>query len=55
MISKDELKSWDPDIRSVEVMNDVGKKYLHIQLELNSSVLTFTKEELEKLLKELGD
>lgn len=55
MISKDELKSWDPDIRSVEVMNEQGKKYLHIQLELGSSVLTFTKDELEKLIKELGE
>lgn len=52
MISKDELASWDPDIRDVEV---VGKNHINIYIDEFTSTLTFTKEELERLIKEIDN
>lgn len=53
MITKDELASWDPDIKRIDVENQQGKKLLVLTLAYNSSTLTFTQDELERLMKEL--
>lgn len=49
MISKDVLSTFDPAVKSVSVKDE----HIHIMLEFNTSVLTFTEQELSILLQEL--
>lgn len=54
MISKDELARWDNDIVGVHV-DKKAPRFIHLTLEAGTCVVSFTKQELERLLKELGD
>ncbi len=50
-MSKDELASWDPAITEIFITNGNGEKYVNLGLAYNTSVLNFTKKELETLIK----
>jgi hypothetical protein len=51
MISKDELAHFDPAVSRIDFANG----FVEISLHYNTSVLTLSKKELERLLKELGE
>jgi hypothetical protein len=51
MISKDELSTWDPDIKALYF----NRWSVEITVDRDTSMLTFTKDELERLLKEINN
>lgn len=53
-LSKDQLRLFDPNITGI-YLDKRAPKYLHVTLEPDTITISFKREELEQMLKEMDN